>query len=902
MIKIGDICPLFFNPIKNEFQQDIDYIQRFHITDQILFQVLSDDSSDVVSCYVKDLVANENILISLNEYQINSTTILYQAQISVLKDSIYKLVVEEKNTGDVHESELFSICSDDILLQETCLIRYSHEDNNSPFDNIFWIGESQQFFEFRVEGGFKPGGISSKVDNEQFRNQLQEIVELYSVPYDVYTFTCGNASGVPYWIVQFINNILSLSHFSINEKMYVRSGNSIPEKTAASEDGQMFNATMILEDNNNEYLILSPSLIEAGPAAASYIISVKSNTVWAFEVTEGEDFITYDDSNQGKRNGILTFKVSDMPGNTDRSGTILFISEDGTKSAVRLVQKKAFINISPVAGNDVGIAGSKKITITSNIDYDIASDSTWLTVDKSEGNAGITEILFRYPNNDTNEMRTGYITVTGKSPYQATSAKFLFNQFVTPDKFLIINPSKLNLNEQGDSQTINISGFKAWRVLNKPDWITVSPGSAGSILGEYAETDVLVGAEGNTEGVVRNAEIEIMTYDGYMTKVIEVSQEGTPKFETVPTDIINVPASGGTRTVQLYCTNENWLLTYVPNWVNVEPNTGTDDAVLTVTIEPNTGAARNEAIQIDNLGTGATLEIGVYQLAASSGKYLNVSDYYYNNNGIAVTIQIGVDTNVDDLIIEVADYPSWLEDAFLSASNDTLNLLYGANPNSTPQFAVVKFVSEKYPEVNKDFYAINGAPAGLDYSVLIPPGDGGVIEQERSAGTIKTYLFDNVTTYLDDEGTSWFSGIDYDAEPGKGKVVKIYPKANTTSTERIANIICKRGSDDEILSGIEVRQSATGYYIEHDGEPNIIVGSSAVTVSRTITVGTSIPNNPTATSEATWINSIKVTPMVNDDFNVQFKVAVNSTGVERTGIVRVTFMDVHYDFSITQGK
>ncbi len=39
---------------------------------------------------------------------------------------------------------------------------------------------------FRVEAGFKPGGYSPRIDNEQYRNQMQEIEELYAVPYDVY--------------------------------------------------------------------------------------------------------------------------------------------------------------------------------------------------------------------------------------------------------------------------------------------------------------------------------------------------------------------------------------------------------------------------------------------------------------------------------------------------------------------------------------------------------------------------------------------------------------------------------------------------------------------------------------------------------------------------------------------
>lgn len=191
--------------------------------------------------------ANEDNDILLDEYRVNDTTRLFTASITGLKDSVYTLKIREDNSGTSIVSEPFSVCSDPMLLQETCLIKYSNKDNNSSFDNHFWVDGVQQYFEFRVEGGFKPGGVSQKVDNEQFRTQQQKIIELYSVPYDTYTFTCGNASGVPYWIIQFINNILSLSYFDVNGECYVRSGNSSPEKTQISEDGQMFNMTILLE-------------------------------------------------------------------------------------------------------------------------------------------------------------------------------------------------------------------------------------------------------------------------------------------------------------------------------------------------------------------------------------------------------------------------------------------------------------------------------------------------------------------------------------------------------------------------------------------------------------------------------------------------------------------------------
>ena len=65
------------------------------------------------------------------------------------------------------ESEVFEMCEN----SNGALIEYTHKDNNSVFDNIFWNGEEQFTFKFRVIGGFKPSGVSIEIDNEQFVNQ-----------------------------------------------------------------------------------------------------------------------------------------------------------------------------------------------------------------------------------------------------------------------------------------------------------------------------------------------------------------------------------------------------------------------------------------------------------------------------------------------------------------------------------------------------------------------------------------------------------------------------------------------------------------------------------------------------------------------------------------------------------
>lgn len=241
MMKIADICPLIFNPIINHNKLDIDYIQKFYVTDTILLQAFGDETSFIL----KNLTDNTQQSITWNSYLYNETESVKYYGFTGLEDGIYSVIIGEL------ESEPFEISSSSMLLDSTMLIKYSHKDNStSHFDNIFWFGETQQIFELRIEGGITYN--SAEISNEQFRNQLQEIVELYSVPYDTYLLSMGDASGIPYWFAQMLNRILSLSKIEINEINYVRSGNSKIEISIVSDDSQLYTLSVQVERLINE--------------------------------------------------------------------------------------------------------------------------------------------------------------------------------------------------------------------------------------------------------------------------------------------------------------------------------------------------------------------------------------------------------------------------------------------------------------------------------------------------------------------------------------------------------------------------------------------------------------------------------------------------------------------------
>lgn len=244
MVKIGDVCPLFFNPIKDKFGIEVDYIQKFYTGDNIHLQIFA-NVGDSVSATLIDLINDTSTSISLSTYNQNSEVVMHYAVLTGLPDSDYKV-----NVNGIL-SEPFCVSSSSELLERTTLIRYSHKDNNSVFNNIFWIGDTQVIFDWRVEAGFKPNGYTPKLENEQYRNQWQEIKNLYSVPYDSYVLTIGDACGVPYWYGRHLNRILCLSKFIVKDTGFVRSENSVPEMSQVIEDSQLFNLSITLEPQEN---------------------------------------------------------------------------------------------------------------------------------------------------------------------------------------------------------------------------------------------------------------------------------------------------------------------------------------------------------------------------------------------------------------------------------------------------------------------------------------------------------------------------------------------------------------------------------------------------------------------------------------------------------------------------
>lgn len=242
MVSIGDICPLFFDVLKYKYSNEGCFRQLFSVTDKIILQIFSDEAGDSVSVTLKNKLNGTSDAVPMEEYRVNEMVTMHYAELSP-EEGVYSVTVNGK------ESEDFEVCEEE---GDNVLIEYSHKDNNSAFDNVFWIGEERQTFRFRVKGGFKPETVEMHVDNEQFTNQKQEIVELYAMPYKTMDFVVGDNNGVPYYVAELINKILCLSNVSINGTLYVREGDSVPEKLETIGKKQQFIYKVTLRQSVND--------------------------------------------------------------------------------------------------------------------------------------------------------------------------------------------------------------------------------------------------------------------------------------------------------------------------------------------------------------------------------------------------------------------------------------------------------------------------------------------------------------------------------------------------------------------------------------------------------------------------------------------------------------------------
>lgn len=241
---VSPFTPLFFINRKADGIES-DYIQMFATTDRILLQLLGPKTAAVVAHVLTEPDGTTLFRIQFNSWDINSTTRLYFASIS-LSPGLYSV-----NITGIGNSEVFRVTDDARLLAKTTLIQYSMKNNRQRNDAVFFINGMQYFFDFRVPGGFKDSNWTFAVESEQFVTPQADISQLFGLESTQKRFTLGCSMGVPVWFGEMLNRILICSHVYFDGVKYSRKEANVPELTVQLEGVNSFVFNQTLQQSTN---------------------------------------------------------------------------------------------------------------------------------------------------------------------------------------------------------------------------------------------------------------------------------------------------------------------------------------------------------------------------------------------------------------------------------------------------------------------------------------------------------------------------------------------------------------------------------------------------------------------------------------------------------------------------
>jgi len=239
-VSLSKYSSLSFGKYRHSFEVDEVYVQRFAPSDIIRMQ-FNTTHSDSIALHLTSLNTGKKRELPPS-FSLGDGDKILGYLISNIDDDLYKLDVELN--GNLLSTTFFKVTSE---IEDTILFRYNHRINHY---NTLFINDGRLFFDFRVEGGFLYSEMQSLVESESFRQQSNSIVQLSALPYNKKTLTVGSRLGVPQWVGDKVNHILSLSDVRINGVKHTRSEGSAPELSVISEMYPLYVFKVDVEEEN----------------------------------------------------------------------------------------------------------------------------------------------------------------------------------------------------------------------------------------------------------------------------------------------------------------------------------------------------------------------------------------------------------------------------------------------------------------------------------------------------------------------------------------------------------------------------------------------------------------------------------------------------------------------------
>lgn len=292
------------------------------------------------------------------------------------------------------------------------------------------------------------------------------------------------------------------------------------------------------DEQSKNQITLSSKTIEVHFESNEHTINVTSPYSWIAESKNDWISLTCDNGIAGTEE--LRFVCDRNLDELERKGTIVIKNEDFGLATELYVIQKAFMP-ELVVEQDKTLSftekgGSDIIKVSSNFNYSVSDNASWISCDKVEEGVRVTAFA-----SDVVNERTAQVTIYSEKynlSYDVGVSQGAFKPELSIDK------EELYFDADGGSAILNITTNAEFSVTETADWITCSKSGNSVTITAYASTV--------TEERCADVIISSDRYD--VSKVVKVRQYGTPNgFLSIADAVIVVRADEYSNILDYKC-------------------------------------------------------------------------------------------------------------------------------------------------------------------------------------------------------------------------------------------------------------------------------------------------------------------------------------------------------------
>ena len=372
---------------------------------------------------------------------------------------------------------------------------------------------------------------------------------------------------------------------------------AVAPTTGPSRSGTVTIAGRTLTVNQGQgcTFTLSPDNLSVPAAGAQAEFQVQTAAGCAWTATEDSSWLSISSGSSGSGPGTVRFAAT---ANTGPARSALITAAGRTFNVNQDAGCTFTLSASSQAVDSAGGTGSVGVTSAAGCAWTAASQALWISLTSGATGSGNGTVGFRVAAN-SGPARSGTITIAGR-PFTITQGA---------NCSYAIAPEQQAVDIAGGSGSVAVAATAGcgWTAVSSAPWLTITAGASGTGDGSVAF------AAGANSGPARSGTLTIAG------RTFTVSQ-GSGCSYSVSTAGIPTSATGGIARVDVASPGAcAWTAASDVPWVTIAPLSGAGNGTVDVTVDVNTGPARNGTVTIAGRALGVSQESGcTAQLSAAS--------------------------------------------------------------------------------------------------------------------------------------------------------------------------------------------------------------------------------------------------------------------------------------------